>query len=226
MQSFLSVVPLLFTILLVLLVPVTSRPTETERVELWHQNVKYWPPRWHEHNESAAYKAVQQAREEEIMSIPGSNERWENWMQFVQGRMVPKFTPMGFKVIKTPKWIHEKLINKVESAIEHWDDLPLEDDVGDAIYGPLSPKFVEMEGLDWYDPSTPLCPFSFPLLVLCPPWNTHSFISFLTYVYRDVIEELKELHEEWSGMKLVATSAYGMTLLAPLSFVLYPLSTL
>ena len=149
MQSFSSVGPLLFTILLVLLISVTSRPTEAERVELWYQNVKYWPPRWHEHNESAAYKAVQKAREEEIMSIPGSNERWENWMQFVQGRMVPKFTPMGFKVIKTPKWIHEKLINKVESAIEHWDDLPLEDDVGDAIYGPLSPKFVEMEGLDW-----------------------------------------------------------------------------
>ena len=173
------VVLLLLNIILLVLEfqTVTSRPTETERVELWHKNVKYWPPRWHEHNESASYQAVQQAREEEIMNIPGSNERWENWMQFVQGRMVPKFTPMGFKVVKTQAWIHEKLVNKVMKGVERWDDLPLEDDVGDAIYGPISPKFVEMDGLDW-----------------------------------EVIEELKELHEEWSGMKLVATSAYGVRL--------------
>ena len=26
------------------------------------------------------------------MSIPASDERWENWLQFTQSRLVPKFT--------------------------------------------------------------------------------------------------------------------------------------
>ena len=34
------------------------------------------------------------------MAIPGGNERWENWLQFTQSRLVPKFTPHGFKVRK------------------------------------------------------------------------------------------------------------------------------
>ena len=111
------------------------------------------------------------------MSIPGSNERWENWMQFVAGRLVHKFTPLGFKVIQTPPQIQEKLYNKVMDAVNtQWDELPLEQDV-EAIYGALSPKFVDMDGLDW-----------------------------------EVLEELQTLHEEWGGMKLFPTSAYGVRL--------------
>ena len=154
-----------------------KRPTEEERVKLWHKNVKHWPPRWHEHEETPEYQAKQIAREEEIMSIPGANERWENWMQFVAGRLVPKFTPMGFKVIQTPPQIQEKLYKKVMDAInKEWDDLPLEQEV-EAIYGDLAPKFVDMDGLDW-----------------------------------EVLNELQSMHEEWGGMKLFPTSAYGVRL--------------
>ena len=141
-------------IVVLFLVTLTSansrrRPTENERVELWHKNVVHWPPRWHEGEESPQYQAKQAAREEEIMMIPGSNERWENWMQFVAGRIVHKFTPMGFKVIQTPPQIHEKLYKKVMDAVNNqWDDLPEEQDVN-AIYGETNPLFVDMEGLDW-----------------------------------------------------------------------------
>ena len=29
------------------------------------------------------------------MDITGSNERWENWLQFTQSRLVPKFTEVN-----------------------------------------------------------------------------------------------------------------------------------
>ena len=57
-----------------------------------------WPPNWQP--ESDGIKELYAQREKEIMAIPGGNERWENWLQFTQSRLVPKFTPMGFKVRK------------------------------------------------------------------------------------------------------------------------------
>lgn len=70
-----------------------ARPTEEERVRLWYESGNTWPPSWQESSDQ--HKAVMRAREEEIMAIPGADERWENWMQFVQGQMVPKFTTNG-----------------------------------------------------------------------------------------------------------------------------------
>lgn len=69
-----------------------ERPTEQERVALWKQK-NVWPPNWQQ--ESDAYKMHQLEREIEIMQLPGSDERWENWMQFTQGQLVPKFTEKG-----------------------------------------------------------------------------------------------------------------------------------
>jgi len=37
-----------------------------------------------------AFKQAMAKREQEIMNIPGANERWENWVQFTQSRLVPK----------------------------------------------------------------------------------------------------------------------------------------
>ena len=39
------------------------------------------------------------AREAEIMKIAGSDERWENWLQFTQSRLVPKFTEVRLIVM-------------------------------------------------------------------------------------------------------------------------------
>lgn len=41
---------------------------------------------------TAGIRALYAAREAEIMAIEGSDERWENWLQFTQSRLVPKFT--------------------------------------------------------------------------------------------------------------------------------------
>ena len=34
-------------------------------------------------------------REIELQHLPGANERWENYMQYTQSRMVPRFTEKG-----------------------------------------------------------------------------------------------------------------------------------
>ena len=158
-------------------------PTEDERVQLWHEAKNTWPPNWQP--ESDGIKELYAEREKEIMAIPGGNERWENWLQFTQARLVPKFTPFGFKVIKTPAAVAEKLAKAVADGVADWDNLRSEGKI-DVIYHPEvnEPKFVDLHGLDW-----------------------------------EVIRDLKELHEEWSGLKLRETSAYGMT-----PFVRCPLS--
>ena len=124
---------------------VLSRPTEQERVALWlEKNV--WPPNWQEESES--YRANKIEREKEIMQIPGADERWENWMQFTQGQMVPKFTQRGFDLIDTPPEVHAKLLNAVQAAIDDIDSIPFEEDT-QAIYGDFPPKFLDITSMAW-----------------------------------------------------------------------------
>lgn len=124
-----------------------ERPTEQERVELWHKR-NTWPPNWQP--ESDVQRAFLAEREKQIMALPYSSERWENWLQFTQSRMVPRFTEFGFKVVKTPAHVHEKLYKKVKEKVANYESIPMEGEV-DVIYSDknLSPKFINMEGLDW-----------------------------------------------------------------------------
>lgn len=151
-----------------------ERLSEPERVAQWHRT-QSWPPHWNE--ESDSYRQVMEKREKEIMQLTGADERWENWMQFIQGRMLPKFTEKGFDLVRTPPSVQAKLKAAVENGIRNWDKLPFEQGVGDSIYAFDSPKFVNLGALAW-----------------------------------EVIEELKPLHEAWSGLKLRPTSAYGVRL--------------
>lgn len=129
---------------LALSVAVDARPTEDERVRLWHEK-NVWPPKWQK--ESDGYRTTMENREKEIQQLTGADERWENWMQFVQARMLPKFTPHGFKVIKTPAAVHEKLVNAFQHGIDNWDKLRDEVGVRDSIYGPATPKFIDLGSL-------------------------------------------------------------------------------
>lgn len=81
------------------------------------------------------------------MNIPGADERWENWMQFVQvrnqilltsprshfpdgqGYMLPRFTEQGFEVVKTPEHVHAKLKAAVDEGVANWDSLRDEENV-------------------------------------------------------------------------------------------------
>lgn len=147
---------------------------EHERVRRWKMR-NTWPPNWQPDSDS--YKAVMDAREAEIMQLTGADERWENWMQFVQGRMLPRFTERGFEVIQTPPHVYAKLKKAVDDAVADWDNIPIEEGVSDSIYGPNAPKFVD--------------------------------IGPLAY---EVLDDLKELHENWSGLELMGTSSYGVRL--------------
>ena len=71
-----------------------KRPSEQERVALWHKNGNTWPPKWQD--ESPKRQAFLDARDRDLQTLPGSLERWENYMQYTQSRMVPHFTEKGF----------------------------------------------------------------------------------------------------------------------------------
>ena len=55
------------------------------------------------------------------MAIPGADERWENWVQFVGARLVQNFTETGFHLIDTPMHIRTKLEAALSVALEDWD---------------------------------------------------------------------------------------------------------
>lgn len=170
-----TVITLCFLLLATVLQSSKSRPTEEERVRLWHEK-NVWPPKWQE--DTPEYIEVMEQREREIMQIPGADERWENWMQYVQGRMLPRFTHQGFDVIKTPAHVQKKLKDAVMEGVKNWENLREEQQVEDSIYGSKNPKFVDLGPLA-----------------------------------QEVIKELRPLHEQWvDGMKLKATSAYGVRL--------------
>ncbi len=115
-------------------------------------------------------------RDEELQLLPGANERWENYMQYTQSRMVPRFTEVGFELISTPPSVQAKLKAVLDKAVKNFDALPNERQI-DALYTPIPSKFVYLGG-----------------------------------VAGQIHEELKSLHEEWSGLALVPTSAYGLRL--------------
>ena len=125
---------------------VSSRPSEQERVELWHAAGNTWPPTWQP--ETEGMKRLMEFREAEIMSIPGGDERWENWMQFTQSRLVPKFTARGFDVINTPAEVRDKLLQSVTKCVANWKRMPYETDV-EAIYAKLRPKFCDIGQQAW-----------------------------------------------------------------------------
>lgn len=124
-----------------------KRPSESERVRLWKLK-NTWPPQWQP--ESERFKKFMEHREAEIMAITGADERWENWLQYTQSRLVPKFTPFGFKLAQTPTAVHEKLRAAVESGVQNFDQLRSEGNI-DVIYHNVSkqPKFVDLNTLAW-----------------------------------------------------------------------------
>ncbi len=154
--------------------PRNFRPSEEERVRMWFQSNNTWPPQWQP--ETPAFKEAMRKREEELLMIPGANERWENFMQFTQSRLVPRYTPVGFKLLKTPEHMQRRMKAAVDKALENWESIREEPQI-DAVYTPLPSKMVSLNGFDW-----------------------------------EMINELKEMHEQWSGLKLKPTSAYGVRL--------------
>ena len=87
-------------------------------------------------------------RERRIMEIPGSDERWENWMQYTQQRLVPAFTEKGFELAKIPPEIQSKLSKAVQEGVDRWDELRSEGTVNAIYHRPnLPPKMLNLHKL-------------------------------------------------------------------------------
>jgi hypothetical protein len=111
-------------------------------VELW-KATNTWPPQWQP--ETPAMKAMLAEREQQIMNISYSSERWENWLQFTQNRLVPKFTTHGFELVQIPPKVFRKFMDRVNKELENYDAIPYEGKV-DVIYSDHNkrPKFINM----------------------------------------------------------------------------------
>lgn len=112
-----------------------ARLSEVERVAQWKKNYGTWPYKFHE--ESEGFRALMAEREREIMQIRESNERWENWLQFIQGQMVYTFTPIGFKLIQMPDEVFKPLHAAMLEGLKNWDNLRTEGKIP-VIHGPDS----------------------------------------------------------------------------------------
>jgi hypothetical protein len=71
--------------------------------------------------ESDAMKKHCENREAEIMRIPGSDERWANWVQFTAARMGPTFTEKGFHLVDLPLHVRSKLEAALNAGLKDWD---------------------------------------------------------------------------------------------------------
>lgn len=120
-----------------------SKPTEEERVRQWYLKGNTWPPIWQ--NETIAMKQVLHQRELEILSITGADERFSNYMQFVQQRLVPKFTTKGFEVIAVPSHIMKKLLNAVKNPLKDFKKIKKEEKFPIIYHNKKKPpKFIDL----------------------------------------------------------------------------------
>jgi hypothetical protein len=120
---------------------------EAERVEAWHASGNTWPPTWQ--TESPGFKKLMDDREHDLRQIPGGRERWENYMQYTQSRLVPSFTERGFDVVDIPSELYATLRERLLPSIEKLDSLRDEGNIG-VIYNSQGklPKFAYLNGAD------------------------------------------------------------------------------
>lgn len=136
----------LFILIVLSLLVIINAISEEDRLLLFDYKNKVWPPKLIQ-NYSNSYITHMKLRESNIMRIPGSNERWENWVQFAQSYISPKFTKQGFELSRLPKSVYDKLIYAANMAVENWENLEIEEGVDDSIYNSninyLAPKMFE-----------------------------------------------------------------------------------
>ncbi len=98
--------------------------------------------------------------------IPGANERWENYMQFTQSQLVPRFTPFGFEIVPIPEDLYMQLKEKMTTALVDWDAIREEQKI-DAVHTPLPSKFVSCKLITMLTNRR----FVLKVLVVAPQWD-------------------------------------------------------
>lgn len=120
---------------------VSGALTEAQRVQQWRNKGNVWPPTWQP--ESDEYQRRMAEREEEIMSLTGADERWGNWLQFTQSRLLPRLHETGFTVVQMPMSVFSRLKAELEGALTHLDSYPDESPYSGA-YHLKPPKVVDV----------------------------------------------------------------------------------
>jgi hypothetical protein len=94
---------------------VVAMLSEPDRVAQWRAQGNKWPPNWQP--ESEQYRELMANREAEIMSLTGTDERWGNWLQFTQSRLVPRLHAIGFAIVPIPSRAYSRLKAKLDDAV-------------------------------------------------------------------------------------------------------------
>lgn len=124
---------------------IAARVPENERAQNWRADPRnIWPPTWQ--NNSEMFRQNMMKREEDLQRIPGANERWENYMQYTQSQLVPRFTERGFDVIPIPEDLFALLKEKLDTSLENWDNIRTERQI-DAVHTPMPSKFIDIPNL-------------------------------------------------------------------------------
>jgi hypothetical protein len=115
-------------------------------------------------------------------------------LQFTQQRMVPSFTSHGFKLIDIPKPVYEKIMNRIRAPLSDFESIPFEYDI-DVIYNrpDQGPKFIQIGSSSQQKSSSNIF-ISINLFFL-------SILISSGNLGREVMEDLRHLHEEWAGGK-------------------------
>lgn len=91
---------------------------EEGRVKQWLAYYKEWPRSWP--NETAGFRNYAVKREEEVMRTePGSQARWEFWLDYVQIRLHPTFTSNGYDVRDVPPSLFRSLSSHFHQNFPH-----------------------------------------------------------------------------------------------------------
>jgi hypothetical protein len=88
-------------------------------------------------------------------------------------------------ILDTPPHIHEKLKNMLDKAIENFENIPDEEE--GAIYGPLIPRLVDMEGVEYEvldELKVSLCVCVYVCFrILCVLCRNLFFLDYVCYLF-------------------------------------------
>mmetsp|Transcript_46122 Transcript_46122/g.59248 ORF Transcript_46122/g.59248 Transcript_46122/m.59248 type:complete len:366 (-) Transcript_46122:342-1439(-) len=161
--------------------------SEEERVDSFNKNGYIWPPTFGtkgwpsvQVEESEEYKKSRDRMEAHIRSIPTYKLHWDEFFGLAQSRLMPSFTDVGFKKIKAPTHIWQKLKEAYDDGLRQI-----------SMNGDKTESFAHKPGS-----TTPqlLKPNFIP---------THG-------INNQAMNELRPILEEWSGIELQNGQSYGI----------------
>jgi len=168
--------------------------TEDDRLGEYDRRGNTWPPA-KMLPDTAAYKELIRRREAQVMAFDDNQDRWDAWNNLVKQAIMPSFTPLGYKLMDVPKDLHAKLHKSLHDGM-NTDEETEEGGVTQVreIYVNGRPNAEDPSGR---------------------PTFVHN-----GGLMNEVLHGLKSIHEEWAGVKLTPSIAYGMRIYKNVSALL------